>query len=662
VNDEPREFSAGPLHVLLAGADLRYLTVNRDEVLRRIYVAVRDDAWNTIEPVVSNVKAEQLYKAPLGAPSEVTGLSGRGGVGRPRTPRPQPPPEFRKGEFAGFNVEFDAEHRRGDIDFAWHGTVRAAFELQGATARVELRFEMDGVARSTFRTNRTGFCVLHPTPSSADVAPVALVKHTTGRSTRAKFPYYVAPHQPFTDIQSITHWPWPGTVVSVTVDFEGEVFETEDQRNWADASYKTYCRPLSQPFPYTLKKGQKVRQAVALEVVVRNYRPQRGHRRVMPRQDRAAGINVMSADVGEARGMGTLPRLGVARGPSQEPLRDEVRRRLRDLNLSHLRVDLSDAEAAADVSPTALHAVADAKALGVPLEVALHLRPAEKRGAGESAKSLAQRVAPILREAGVARCIVYEVGKPVASAEAVGAVRRDLGRLFPAVPVGSGTAGNFAELNRNRPVGGTTPLLAWPLNPQMHATDDLTVIENLPAHCDTVCSARQFAPDAMTAVGPITLHRRPDPFAAGGAAKAGTIVAPDPRQRTDFGAAWTLGSIKFLAEAGAYSATYYQATGPFGLMDGPELFPLYHVLEDVGEFAGGEVLATETTEPHWLAALTLPRGDRLRVLVANLFWQPQPVRLARIKGYVPEVGSKPLLEDVLPPYGVARFDFFSDDR
>jgi hypothetical protein len=660
VNNEPREFSAGPLHVLLAGADLRYLTVNRDEVLRRIYVGVRDDAWNTIEATVSNVKAEQLYKAPLGAAGEVTGLSGRSGLGRPRTPRPQPPPEFRKGEFAGFRIEFDAEHRRGDIDFAWHGTVRAAFELQGATARVELRFEMDGVARSTFQTNRTGFCVLHPTPSSADVAPVALVKHTSGRTTRAKLPYYVAPQQPFTDIQSITCWPWPGTVVSATVNFEGDVFETEDQRNWADASYKTYCRPLSQPFPYTLKKGQRVKQAVALEVVVRNYRPQRGHRRVVPRADRAAGINVLSAEVGEARGLGTLPRLGVGRGPSEEPLRDEVRRRLRDLNLSHLRVDLSEAEAAADVSPAALSAVDDGKALGVPLEVALHLRPPDKK-AGDAGKSLAQRVAPILKEAGVTRFIVYEVGRPVASPEAVAAVKKDVARLFPGAPVGPGTVGNFVDVNRNRPRAGEAALLAWPLNPQMHATDDLTIVENLPAHCDTVCSVRQFAPDAMTAVGPVTLHRRPDPFAAGGG-KAGVIVAPDPRQKADFGAAWTLGSIKFLAEAGAYSVTYYQATGPFGLMDGPELFPVYHVLADVGEFAGGEVLATETTEPHWLAALTLRRGERLRVLVANLFWQPQSVRLARIKGYVPEVGSKPLLEDVLPPYGVARFDFLGDER
>ena len=26
--------------------------------------------------------------------------------------------------------------------------------------------------------------------------------------------------------------------------YEGDIFETEDQRNWSDASYKTFCTPL----------------------------------------------------------------------------------------------------------------------------------------------------------------------------------------------------------------------------------------------------------------------------------------------------------------------------------------------------------------------------------------------------------------------------------
>lgn len=653
MTDEPREFSAGPLHVLFAGGDLRYMTVLRDELFRRVYVAVRDETWGTVEPTISNVTAEQLYKAPLGAPAESTPLSGH--VGRPRTPRPDPPPEYRKGDFSGFRIEFDAEHRRGDIDFSWHGTIGAGYELNGATARIEVRFDMDGEARSTFRTNRTGFCLLHPTPSSEDVTPMALVKHTGGARTRAKFPYFISPHQPYKDVQSITHWPWPGTVVSATVEFEGDIFETEDQRNWADASYKTYCRPLSLPFPYTLEAGQKVKQSVGFEIVVRNYRPARGHRRVLPRGDRAAGVNVMSAGVGAARGMGRLPAIGVTRGAWDEPLRDDVRQRLRDLNLAYLRVDLSEAQSETDVSPAALSAAADAKELGIPLEVALHLWPAENKG---RPSTLSKRAAPILKEAGVARFIVYEIGEHMPSAAAVAAVKADVAKLFPKVPVGPGTVGNFAELNRNRPAGPVS-LLAWPLNPQMHATDDLTLFENLSAHYDTVCSARSFAPDAAIAVGPVTLHRRADPIAKGNGHGA-SLVAPDPRQHSDLGAAWTLGSLKYLAEAGADSVTYYQATGPFGLMEGSELYPAYHVLADVGEFARGEVLATETTEPRWLAALTLRKDDGLRVIVANLFWRPQRVRLARIKGYTPEIGSRPLLEDLLPPYGVARFDFVGD--
>jgi hypothetical protein len=37
--------------------------------------------------------------------------------------------------------------------------------------------------------------------------------------------------------------------VRVTCRMEGDTYETEDQRNWTDASYKTYVRPLPCPGP-----------------------------------------------------------------------------------------------------------------------------------------------------------------------------------------------------------------------------------------------------------------------------------------------------------------------------------------------------------------------------------------------------------------------------
>jgi hypothetical protein len=231
----------------------------------------------------------------------------------------------------------------------------------------------------------------------------------------------------------------------------------------------------------------------------------------------------------------------------------------------------------------------------------------------------------------------------------VAAARRDLAALFKKVPVGLGAAGAFIDLNRNRPPENSADVIAWPVNPQMHSTDDLTVTENLPAMFDAVRMARTFAGGACLAVGPVTLHRPSAP------------APPDPRQAADLGAAWTLGALKWLAEAGADSVTFYQATGPLGLMDEAGPFPLYHVLEDVMEFAGGEVLATDVTEPRWLCALALRKEERLRVLVANLHWRPQPVRLASIPDYVPEIGSRNPLQDVLPPYGVARFDFVMEE-
>ena len=38
----------------------------------------------------------------------------------------------------------------------------------------------------------------------------------------------------------------------------------EDQRNWTDASYKTYVRPLALPWGYTLAKGSRHEQSVRL--------------------------------------------------------------------------------------------------------------------------------------------------------------------------------------------------------------------------------------------------------------------------------------------------------------------------------------------------------------------------------------------------------------
>jgi hypothetical protein len=106
----------------------------------------------------------------------------------------------------------------------------------------------------------------------------------------------------------------------------------------------------------------------------------------------------------------------------------------------------------------------------------------------------------------------------------------------------------------------------------------------------------------------------------------------DPRQLTLFGAAWTVGSIKYLAESGTRFVTYYETTGWRGVMEREagsplparfaslpgSVFPLYHILNAAGEFAGGEVIRSRSGDPLRLESLALAHGSRRRILVANM--------------------------------------------
>jgi hypothetical protein len=53
--------------------------------------------------------------------------------------------------------------------------------------------------------------------------------------------------------------------LQMELTFEGDIFETEDQRNWTDSSYKTYSTPLSLPFPVSVTKGEKINQRISCQ-------------------------------------------------------------------------------------------------------------------------------------------------------------------------------------------------------------------------------------------------------------------------------------------------------------------------------------------------------------------------------------------------------------
>ncbi len=50
---------AGPLSLTFEDGELRRVCMGSREVVRRVYVAVRDSYWNTIVPVISEVRVSR---------------------------------------------------------------------------------------------------------------------------------------------------------------------------------------------------------------------------------------------------------------------------------------------------------------------------------------------------------------------------------------------------------------------------------------------------------------------------------------------------------------------------------------------------------------------------------------------------------------------------
>jgi hypothetical protein len=538
---------AGPLTMGFDPASgwLRHVRLGGREVLRAVYPAVRDRFWNTLPTAVSNVTVEEAA--------------------------------------GGFRLGFDARCHRGPIDFAFRG------EVVGTTDGA-LTYRFDGEARSTFLRNRIGLCVLHPIAGCA--GEPCEVEHTDGRVEQTRFPADVAPHQPFHDVRAITHAPTPD--VRLEVRFDGDVFETEDQRNWTDASFKTYSTPLARPHPVEVAAGTTVRQAVTLRLFGSDTRPPL----VLPEPSVALGGSPLPR----------LPRIGF--GAADRPLTPAEFELLSALRPDHLRVDLTASD---PTIPGRLSASAtQAEDLGAGLEVAVLL--------GDDLEGDLRRLAVLVRAVRprVRSWLVCRDRVGVAGAAELAAVRRHLGGYDAAARWGVGTNLYFTQLNRARPPLGDADFVGFSVNPQVHAFDDGSVVETLDGQSEVVANASRLAGGRAVAVTPVTLRPRFNP-------NGGADDGPDPRQAALFAAAWALGSVRRLA--GAASVTYFETAGPRGLTDGGTVFPVYHVFADLAGVAGWAVDPGVCSRPLEVEGLVFRDGGRWVALVANLTARSQTVSL-----------------------------------
>ena len=565
-----------------ATAFLRHIRLGDHEVVRGIYAAVRDENWGTVPPTLSNLTSE------IGSES--------------------------------FRLRFEVTCREREIDFFWQGLISG--ETSG-----QVSYSFDGEARSRFRRNRIGICVLHPILECS--GRPCVIQHPDGTRERGVFPRSISPHQPFMDIQGLCY-EISATGASVEIQFAGDVFEMEDQRNWSDASFKTYCTPQRLPKPATVESGTKVQQSVSLSL--------KGLVRPVPPvfQGQHPQVSISTTPVV------TLPPIGYCVASHGKALSGLEIQRLKLLRPAHLRVDL---RLSSPPYPAALEqASVEASQLNTGLHIALTLSDQAEQELRELEKQL-RRIQPK-----VLLWLVFHEAEQTTSEKWVRLAQSILQNYAPNVPLAGGTREFFTELNRNRPAADTPYLSCYSTNPQVHLLDNLTMVENLAGQASAAETAKDFSSRPVV-VSPITLrirsslpHRRREDQGEGSSLHAELPPDVDPRQMSLFAAGWTLGSIaRLAATANVHSLTYFETTGWRGLMEVearpplPEkfpsppgsVFPVYHLLADLGEFSGKQIYPTHSSHPLLVEALTLFEAPaHRRILIANLTTHIQEVRIA----------------------------------
>jgi hypothetical protein len=584
---------AGELTAEIEGAELRYIRFGDVTLANRIYVAVRDRNWGTVPAELSD-----------------TALSVRDD---------------------SFAWTFDARHLDATlgVDLSWRGEI-----VGDADGTITLRFA--GVANTDIEFNRIGWCILHP----AENAGCRFRATTSAGPVTGALPVEIG-RQLFREGRVISLVPeFDGLEIEAAEDvwiafaLEGAQFEIEDQRNWTDASFKTYSGQRSPVFPQTAHAGERLPQSARLSVASR----------VVPSPPREEStIKLLERT-------GPMPRVGVGQASHDLPLAPREVGLLKAASLSHLRVDIE--LSSPDWRDRLGRGADEARALHAALELAIVLDedPADLH---ILAACLREEVAP------VARVLAFRRNEPTSSKATVDLVREALAAEGVLVPVVGGTNVFFVDLNRSRPPLAGVDGIAWPIAATVHASDDTSVVETAQMHGETVRSARAFCGDLPLHVTPVTFNPRINHYATGPTRRPEPGELPfavDRRQPSLLAAAWTVASLRHLAESRAASVTYFETTGWRGLIethDGPAapesfaswpgmVFPVYHVLADAGAFASGEVIGVDVADPLAMDALAVRKNGTLHLLIASF----SPARqLCRVEGIFAGVATMRVLDD-----------------
>ncbi len=215
--NEPVELHAGPVRVKFADGELRYLRVGDEEIVRRVYFAVRDGHWDTVMPKFTRFDVDDQHDH--------------------------------------FTIHLAAQCADEKVDYDWTATITG-------DAAGTITFAAAGTAKADFASNRIGLCVLYGTPSLAGRSFETLVS-ADSPAKKGVFSQNVDSELVASDYRIIRFDTAAGVHVTCAGSGSG-LFRMEDQRNYGDSSYKAYF-PIDYAYPNVIA-GSPIAQTMTITV------------------------------------------------------------------------------------------------------------------------------------------------------------------------------------------------------------------------------------------------------------------------------------------------------------------------------------------------------------------------------------------------------------
>jgi hypothetical protein len=558
-----RWLSAGGLEITIAEAGVREVRYAGHRVLAGISFLLRDEHWGTYPIRVKRFEVDE-------------------GDGE-------------------FSVWIDAECGDGDR------ILRYSLEIVGRPT--ELHISATAVPETDIMTSRCGFVVLHPGTLSGQPVRIA---HSDDSITHAIFPAAIDPLPVFTRIRSLTAEVVPG--LTATCVLGGDDYEMEDQRNWGDASFKTYVRPIRLPYPYRLRKGESVRQSVTLRLA--------GEPRLAPSPPNAPVIIGLGRETGNR-----VPRIGIVL-EGDDPALERTGDLIGGLapNVVQLLWDHTRDAALPALKPSTAWAqmslVLDALLPdGQCLIPSLDLLVQKVATSGLAVEAISVTTESLSRNVPLDAINGNEMLR-----------RRDdtllaARNVFSRIEIGAGTRGLFTELNRTQPTPGLADFVSHAFCPTVHDASDEAVMSTALSLPAMAFSARQFAPGARHSIGPMSISCRFNPYGPTPTPNPGNVrlclSESDPRQRGQFGAAWLVSMFAMAASCGIDTVLAGTLSGRLGLMDlgaageEPVLYPVYHVVRGLARAAGKPLLHIELPVDRSIVGFGYADGAVRTVWLAN---------------------------------------------